>query len=69
MDQQDQGPGASRAPGDTDASPRQAPQADDAAGDSTWGVGAASAMEHLRRHDYRARRSKLPEPHERPQSE
>ena len=69
MDQQDHGPDKSKAPAN-DKEPAQARgQADESANDSTWGIGAASALENLRRHGYRARRSRLEESDERPSSE
>jgi hypothetical protein len=67
MDQQDRGPDASPS---TD---KQAPQAqraaDESANDSSWGVGSASALDQLRRHDFGARRSRTVDPSERPTSE
>ena len=59
MDQQERGPDTSQAPAG-DAQPGQEPSAaDDSANDSTWGLGAASALENLRRHHFGARRSKV----------
>ena len=65
MDPQDPGPGKPQAPADQ-KQPAQAQRlADESANDSNWGVGSASALDNLRRHEYRARRSRpydTPEP-------
>ena len=72
MDQQDQVPDepANREPPAAREEPATgAAHADDSANDSTWGLGAASAMDPLRRHNFRSRRSKPAEGDERPMSE
>ena len=68
MEQQDQGPGADKAPTRTESG-SEPPQADESGADSTWGMGSDSALDHLRRNDFRARRSKRPDHGDRPQSE
>ena len=55
MDQQQQGGRA--APGEAPA-PVPRPADELAMNDSTWGEGAASALDNLRRHNFRVRRSK-----------
>lgn len=67
MEQQHQGAGT--APDADAGSSGERAQADERGSDSTWGVGSATAMDHLRRHDFRARRSRPPEAGERPKSE
>jgi hypothetical protein len=69
MEQQQQGSGAANGPDGASGDSQDRPQADEAGGDSTWGVGSASAMDHLRRNDFRVRRSKRPEQGEHPHSE
>lgn len=68
MDQQDSGPDAPRPPAvmETAKNPRRA---DESANDPSWGIGSASALDHLRRHDFRVRRSKPTDDEERPTSE
>lgn len=56
MDQQDRGPDA-KAPEDKAPAQRKG-AVEDCANDSNWGVGSASALDNLRRHDFRVRRSK-----------
>ncbi|TFZ02253.1 hypothetical protein EZ313_13345 [Ramlibacter henchirensis] len=63
MDQQERGPDSSQ--GDE----KEPGQREADAGDSTWGLGSASALENLRRHGFRARRSKSPDPEEKPRSD
>lgn len=60
MDQQDQGPDKSQALAD-DKQPAQGLRRAElqSANDSNWGLGAASALDNLRRHQYRARRSRV----------
>ena len=67
MDQQDQGPDKSQASAD-DKQPaqglRRAEQ--ESANDNNWGLGSASALDNLRRHQYRARRSRVVETDDEP---
>jgi hypothetical protein len=56
MDQQDHGPDKSQAHADDKQPAQGPPRADESANDSNWGVGSASALDNLRRHDYGARR-------------
>jgi hypothetical protein len=56
MDQQDHGPDKSKAHADDKQPAQGPPRADESANDSNWGVGSASALDNLRRHDYGARR-------------
>lgn len=60
MDQQDQGPDKSKVPAD-DKQPAQGLRRveQQSANDSNWGLGSASALDNLRRHQYRARRSRV----------
>lgn len=68
MDQQDRGPDKSQAPPALDKQPAQGLRRAEqqSANDSNWGLGAASALDNLRRHHYRARRSRVVEPDEEP---
>ncbi len=69
MDQQDHGPDKSQARAN-DKQPAQGQRrADESANDSSWGMGSASALDNLRRHDYGARRSRPLEDGERPSSD
>ena len=67
MDQQDQGPDKSKVPPD-DKQPAQGLRRAEqqSANDSNWGLGSASALDNLRRHDYRARRSRVVETDDEP---
>ena len=67
MDQQDLGPDA-KAPEDKAPAQGKRPT-DESANDSNWGVGSASALDNLRRHGYRARRSKPADLDDRPSSD
>lgn len=66
MEQQEQ-QGRGSQPQDEDP-PEGQPEAGNSANDSTWGLGSASALDNLRRHEFRGRRSK-PAEDERPASE
>lgn len=58
MKQQDREPGSPQPPADRQDA--EAPRsAESSANDSTWGLGSASALDNLRRHEFRVRRSKL----------
>ena len=65
MDQQERGSGAQ--PVNEDPSQEQA-RAEGSANDSTWGLGSASALDNLRRQEFRVRRSK-PAEDQRPASD
>jgi hypothetical protein len=67
MDQQDQGPDKSKVPPD-DKQPAQGLRRAEqqSANDGNWGLGSASALDNLRRHDYRARRSRVVETDDEP---
>ena len=70
MDQQHHGPDKSKANADGKQPAQGNRRADESANDSSWGVGSASALDNLRRHDYRSRRSRPVETDdERPSSE
>ena len=67
MDQQDQGPDKSQAfAGDKQPARGTRRAEQQSANDSNWGLGSASALDNLRRHQYRARRSRVVESDDEP---
>ena len=67
MDQQDQGPDKSQARANDKQPARGTRRAgQQSANDSNWGLGSASALDNLRRHQYRARRSRVVESDDEP---
>jgi hypothetical protein len=67
MDQQDHGPDKPQAPAGGKQPARGKLRAEQqSANDSNWGLGSASALDNLRRHDYRGRRSRVVETDDEP---